>query len=170
MQLQKGLDIYFEREIKGIHSLWLCIEQIQGAYIHGFIEYVNVQATIHRSEILRVLGTLEWNIANLNVSCSKKLLEEKKIGYFINRMSEKPGHFGRVFYAASEIYSIKAHIDLVEVPLYVIVAMDRNILPFLEDSCYYGCIRKEDAYTILSEHDILNLDRAIFPSSIEIDE
>ena len=54
-------------------------------------------------------------------------------------------------------------------PLYVIVAMDRGILPFLEDSCYYGCILKEDAYTILTDNDILNLDRAIFPSSIEID-
>ena len=84
-------------------------------------------------------------------------------------MFERPDHYGRVFYALSEIEQDKSAIELVEVPLYVIVAMDRRIELLLEQPCYYGCLLEKNAFNMLTESDIRHRDRSVYPSSIEID-
>ena len=168
--LRPGLSVYFEKEIMGIHGHWMTIDAIKEGCIFGQTEGMNsVETSIPIDMVLRVCGDLHWNIQHLQVSCSKKLLQEKQIGYFINRMFERPDHYGRVFYALSEIDQDKSAIELVEVPLYVIEAMDRRIEPLLEQPCYYGCLLEKNAFNMLTESDIRHRDRSVYPSSIEID-
>ena len=95
-----------------------------------------------------MLGNLDWNIQNLNVLCSQNVIHNKDIGYFINRLDEIPGYFGRYFYSESERYLNKQNVDLITVPLKEIVEIDNSIKPFLEDFCYFGCIKENGKYKI----------------------
>ena len=168
--LRPGLSVYFEKEILGIYGNWMTIDSIMGNQLYGRTEGKNpIEISISIDSVLRVCGDLHWNIQHLLASCSKTLLSEKKIGYFINQMLERPDHFGRVFYAQSEIEMDKSQIPLEEVPLYVIVAMDRRIEGLLEKCCYFGCVLQDGQYKMLRQSDIQHRNRAVFPSSIEID-
>lgn len=169
MQLEKGVSVYFEREINNIFGHWLRITSINKNIIRGTIDYLNLETSLHQTEILRVIGDMNWNIKNLNVSISQMAIRQKSIGYFVNLMHQKIGHFGRFFYASAEIYKPKASIEMTEVPLWYILGIDANIEPYLDHFCYFGCVKKSDNYLFLDEEDIADKDRAVFLSSFEIE-
>lgn len=168
MELKKGLSVYFERSINGVDSHWLTIYKINGELITGIIDFSDIEITINEKEVLRAIGSLDWNIQNLDVLCSQNVIDNKNIGYFINRLDQLPGYFGRHFYSESERYLNKQNIDLITVSLKEIVEIDNSIKPLLEDFCYYGCIKEDGKFKILKDTDIVKLDRNIFPSSIEV--
>ena len=80
MQLEKGVSVYFEREINNIFGHWLHITSIDKNIIRGTIDYLNLETSLHQTEILRVIGDMNWNIKNLNVSISQMAIRQKSIG------------------------------------------------------------------------------------------
>ncbi len=71
MQLEKGVSVYFEREINNLFGHWLRITSIDKNIIRGTIDYLNLETSLHQAEILRVIGDKNWNIKNLNASISQ---------------------------------------------------------------------------------------------------
>ncbi|MFC5271514.1 hypothetical protein [Adhaeribacter terreus] len=119
--------------------------------------------------IHRVRGNLGWNINNLTVSVSEKILYGKeKVGYFYNTLSEQPMSFGRVFYSVSEIpVPHKDYIPLVEMPLKDLVAHDPILLNYLEDHAMDGWLRTDENSFVSFEDQ--PCDRRIFPAGYETD-
>ncbi len=71
MQLEKGVSVYFEREINNLFGHWLRITSIDKNIIRETIDYLNLETSLHQAEILRVIGDKNWNIKNLNASISQ---------------------------------------------------------------------------------------------------
>ena len=71
MQLEKGVSVYFERDINNLFGHWLPITSIDKNIIRGTIDYLNLETSLHQAEILRVIGDKNWNIKNLNASISQ---------------------------------------------------------------------------------------------------
>lgn len=91
------------------------------------------------------------------------------VSYFYNASIEKPLHYGRMFYALSEVNMDKSSIEMGEILIKELIVEDYGIFPYLEEFAYCGFRRnKMNKFDELSEEEIRHLDRKVFPCMYEI--
>ncbi|MDT8394299.1 MAG: hypothetical protein RQ761_10665 [Bacteroidales bacterium] len=114
-------------------------------------------------EVIGARGTMEWNIENLYVSCSERVLNGEPVGFFYRPVNFKARHFERHFFAMSEIPLDKYGIPRIEIPLKMLLELDNSIRPYLHHAAYYGVIKDGENFKALSQEDITDKSDRIFP-------
>ena len=174
--LETGLSVAIQHEFDGeLYEGWAEIIETDGTtarceWSEAPEAYIGTSIDITAADVIRARGSLDWNIENLYVSCSKEVADGVTIGYFYNAFLDIPLHYGRKFYSVNEVDKDKYQLPIVHVPLKTLLEKDPTILPYLELMAYCGVLRDKDGkFRELHEEDISKYSAEIFPCMYELD-
>lgn len=177
--LKPGLSCYLELTCEVgpgniYNGAWLVVEEVFRTTFQGKIVDIpsleNDLITFDISDIKRLRGDLDWNIENLYVKVSEEVYNGNKVGYYYNSFEENPMHYGRSFYASSEVDMIKSQIKMVDYKLKDLIQREPLLKEVLSDFAYLGVLKESNGkFKVLEEHDIVNKPRSVYPSFYEID-